>query len=328
MSIDFEGQAFLVTGGCGFIGSYVVDYLVEREADHVIVIDNLSAGTSQKILQTHIDKGKVTFLRKDIRTIQPNDKEFEGIHAVYHFAAQPSVPVSVKRPYYDFSINVEGTIRILDAMRAQDVPFMIFAASGGTMYGERGDLIADEQTSLRPINNYGAAKAAAEMYLSSFAHLYDLGTISLRFGNIYGPRSTHGVMYDFFHKLKSNPHQLEILGNGKQEKTYLYISDLIEAMDVASRALKQGHFEAFNISNPVTVTVDEIARLMVKALNLKDVEFLYTGGERGWPGDVKKIKLGTSKINSMGWKPKISIEEGIKLYVDYLRTTETNGRET
>ena len=318
----------MVTGGCGFIGSYVVDYLIHKGASHIIVIDNLSAGTSEKILQTHLEKGKVTFLRKDIRAIQPNDPEFEGIQAVYHFAAQPSVPISVERPYYDFSVNVEGTIRILDAMRTQNVPFIIFAASGGTMYGERGDQIANEETSLHPINNYGAAKAAAEMYLSSFAHLYNLGAISLRFGNIYGPRSTHGVMYDFFNKLRANPHQLEILGNGKQAKTYLFITDLIQAMDVASQALERGHFEAFNISTPLTVTVDEIARLMVNALELENVKFVYTGGERGWPGDVKKIKLDTSRINKMGWKPKITIEEGIKLYVDHLKRTEISGGDS
>ncbi len=316
----------MVTGGCGFIGSYVVDYLVEKGANHVVVIDNLSAGTSEKILQTHIDNGKVTFVRKDIRAIQPNDPEFEEIHAVYHFAAQPSVPISVKRPYYDFSVNVEGTIRILDAMRTQDVPFMVFAASGGTMYGEKGDHMANEETSLKPINNYGAAKAAAEMYLSSFSHLYNLGTVSLRFGNIYGPRSTHGVMYDFFNKLKADPQQLEILGNGKQTKTYLYISDLINAMDVASQTLRRGHFEAFNISTPVTTTVDEIAHLMVRAMGLQDVRFVYTGGDRGWPGDVKKIKLDTSKINAMGWTPKVPIEEGVELYVNYLKKTEMNGR--
>ena len=318
MSFSVKDKKVIVTGGCGFIGSYVVDWAIKNDAHEVIVIDNLSAVPDLTNIKEHVEAGRATFLKKDIREINPDEDVFSGADIVFHFAAQPSVPISVEEPYMDFQINVEGSMRILEAMRTNNVPFIVFAASGGTMYGE-ADQIVNEESALRPISNYGAAKAAFEMYLSSYSHLYEMGAISLRFGNIFGPRSTHGVMFDFFQKLVRNPKKLQILGNGMQTKSYLYITDLIRALDYLVPTLQKGVFEPFNVSTNRTAKVVEIADLVVKSMGLSNVEYEFTGGERGWPGDVRKIFLSTEKINALGWEPIVSLEEGVSKYIEFLK---------
>ncbi len=317
MSFTVNKKNVLITGGCGFIGSHIVDWVVQNGAEKIVVIDDLSAGTDTRYLKNYIKEGTVEFFKKDIRNTLPDASEYKDIDIIFHFAAQPSVPISVKKPFMDFEINVSASMKILEAMRYNSIPYIVFAASGGTMYGERNEVMS-EDSALRPISNYGAAKAAFEMYLSSYSHLYEIGSISLRFGNIFGPRSTHGVMYDFYMKLKKNSSELEILGNGKQLKSYLYITDLINALDLVVKKIQKGSFNPYNISTERLVSVKEIADMVVNAMGLKNVEYKYTGGERGWPGDVRKISLDTRKIRSLGWKPKVSIEDGVKKYVEFL----------
>lgn len=316
MSSLLEGKRIVVTGGCGFIGSHVVDLVAQCNPKKIVVIDDLSAGTTTEFLKPYLESGLAEFHQKDIRDKEIIDQLLVSTSIVFHFAAQPSVPFSVSNPYEDFMINVVGTQNILEALRKQQNSLLVFAASGGTIYGEAEIIPTDEKYRLEPISNYGAAKAASEMYLSSYSSLYGIRTISLRLGNIYGPRSTHGVMYDFYQKLMKSPNQLEILGNGLQKKSYLFIGDVLTAIDLLVSKDLEG-FSAFNVASPYSTSVNEIADTIIDFLSLK-AEKKYTGGERGWKGDVIHAESDIQKMLSLGWEVKVKIADGIRTYISSL----------
>ncbi|MFX1295317.1 MAG: SDR family NAD(P)-dependent oxidoreductase [Promethearchaeota archaeon] len=307
-------QNIVVTGGAGFIGSWVVDKLVEENCN-VTVIDDLSAGDIKTI--EHL-KDRIEFIKADIRDEDIMQKICSGKDTIFHYAADPNVRTSVIDPANSYNINVHGTFLILDTMRRLDIPNIVFASSGGTLYGQVEKFPTPEDTQFRPISPYGATKAVAESYLSSFASSYGITAVSLRFANIFGPQSTHGVMWDFYHKLKKNPNELEILGDGKQIKSYLYISDCIEASFTAVKNVEK-KYDAFNIGTDTWTTVNEIADIITNEMGLKNVKYNYTGGQGGWKGDVFKMLLSIQKIKALGWEPKINTEEGIRLYIRWLK---------
>jgi len=206
-------------------------------------------------------------------------------------------------------------------MANEKIPKIIFASSGGTVYGETKVIPTPETAPFSPISHYGASKAAAEQYLSSFASLFDMEAVSLRLGNIFGPPSNHGVIYDFYWKLKKNPKELLILGDGKQIKSYLYVDDCVEANLQAVKTKITGH-EAFNIATETGLTVNEIADNVVASMGLMDVTYKYTGGERGWEGDVRKNVVDITKAKEiLNWKPKTPVDIGIKKYVEWIKST-------
>ncbi|NVM53852.1 MAG: SDR family NAD(P)-dependent oxidoreductase [Candidatus Helarchaeota archaeon] len=304
----------IVTGGAGFIGSYVVERLV-KEKCNVTVIDDLSAGDEKRI--EHL-KDKIEFIKADIRDKDMLQKTCSGKDTIFHFAADPDVKSSVLNPQNSFDINVHGTFLILEYMRRLDVPNIVFASSGGTLYGQVDIFPTPEDIQFRPISAYGASKAFTEVYLSAYTASYGMNAVTLRYANIFGPRSTHGVMFDFYHKLKKNPKKLEILGDGKQVKSYLYIEDCIDGSFFAAKKVEKG-LDAFNIGSNSWTTVIEIADIIADELGLKNVKYAFTGGEAGWTGDVFKMLLSTEKIKKLGWTPKVSTEEGIRLYIRWLK---------
>ncbi len=313
--VKLKDRNILITGGAGFIGSHLVDALVND--NEITVLDNLSASTT-KFIDGLIKSNQITFIKGDIRNIDDVKRSLRDIDLVFHYAAQPDVKKSIAEPIYDFEINVRGSINILELMRKNDISEIVFASSGGTIYGDKPPLPTPENQPLRPISNYGAAKAAIEMYLSSFSNSYGFTAVSLRYANIFGPRSNHGVIYDFYFKLKKNPHELEILGNGLQNKSYMYISDCIDAsLFVASHV--SGGYIPFNIGSESQITVNEIAKIIIDELSLGDVKFRYTGGDRGWVGDVPITLPDLSKLKNLGWESKVSTEDGIRKYVRWLK---------
>jgi UDP-glucose 4-epimerase len=312
----------VVTGGAGFIGTHLVRALVKK-GDNVLVIDNLSSGTTAGIKDL-IDAGKVTFHEVDIRDKQALNKVITGQEtSIYHLAADPRVKESVDDPVDSYDQNVTGTLNLLEIMRVKKIPCMVFASSGGTLYGDVATFPTPETIPLKPISPYGASKAAAEMYLSAYASSYNFKIVSLRFANIFGPGSNHGVMYDFFNKLKKDPTRLAILGDGQQSKSYLFVSDCVRACTMIGKWVEQqkaGIFECFNLGPRTWETVTDLARVMVDILGLNDVKFEYTGGARGWTGDVMKNLLETSKIEKLGWKAEVKFKDGVKQYLDSLRS--------
>ncbi|OLS13452.1 MAG: NAD-dependent epimerase/dehydratase [Promethearchaeota archaeon CR_4] len=307
-----------VTGGTGFIGSHVVDHLVEW-GNQVFIIDNLISSTTE-FVEPLIKTKKVTFLKGDIRNRDFLLANLKELDLIIHMAADPDVKNSVPFPIESFEINVVGTLNILEAMRKNDIPRIAFASSGGTLYGQVDEFPITERAILHPISPYGASKAAGEMYISAYTDAYGFKGVSLRYANIFGPRSNHGVTYDFFNKLKANPKKLEILGDGKQQKDYLFISDCVDAslLCVEKIDTQQGSYDFYNLGADGWHTVNEVANAVIDAMHLSGVEFTYTGGSKGWVGDVAKMILDISKLKTLGWFPKVSFKEGIARYITWL----------
>jgi UDP-glucose 4-epimerase len=303
----------LVTGGAGFIGSHLVDRLIQEF--EVVVVDDLSGGLEDNI-KAHEGNKRFKFIKGSVSEIEKICK-LEEIDTVFHFAAQPDVRLSVQKPFWDFKINVIGSMILLEAMRKTGVEQIIFASSGGTVYGETEIFPTPESVAFRPISNYGAAKGAFEMYLSSYSELYDISSVSMRLANIIGPRSTHGVIYDFYTKLKQDTTRLEVLGDGTQEKAYMYISDAVDAAIILAAKLKKG-FLPVNVGSGERLKVSRIAELVVEESGLDNVQIEYTGSKRGWAGDVIITDIDISLLKSFGWTPKTSLEEGVRLYMQWL----------
>jgi UDP-glucose 4-epimerase len=306
----------LITGGAGFIGSNLASYLTCK-GEEVAVFDNLSSGRMEN-LNAIMGRKNFKFIKGDIRDCESINSAMKDVEEVYHIAADPSVKDSAEKPEISFDINVVGSFNVLEVARRNDVKKIVFTSSS-TVYGETNVLPTPEDNPLVPISNYAASKVACESYISSYASTYGIKGIVLRLANIFGPPSTHGVMYDFYKKLQANPQKLEILGNGRQNKSYLYISDCIDAIILASRKQKK-IYDYFNVGSEEMTNVNEIARTMCSILGLKP-KFHYTGGKRGWTGDVVKMLLSNKKIERLGWKKKVDLKEGVKRYIEWMKTT-------
>jgi UDP-glucose 4-epimerase len=299
----------IVTGGAGFIGSHLVDTLVARKS-RVTVIDSLGAG-SKKNLARHFGKGKVTLLVADLLGDGWQDT-FEGADRIWHLAADPDVRQSALAPESPVSNNITATFRVLEAMRRYHVQEIAFTSTS-TVYGEAGVLpTPEEYTPLEPISVYGASKLACEALISAYCHSFSTRSWNFRFANIIGPRSGHGVITDFVKKLRKNSHELEILGDGKQIKSYLDVEECVAAMLFAvDHAVAQ--VNTLNIGSEDWIDVTTIADIVAGEMGCPKVRYRFTGGERGWIGDVPRMQLSLARIRSMGWKPKHGSEESVRM---------------
>jgi len=301
----------LVTGGAGFIGSHLVDRLV-KEGFSVRVIDNLSSGRLENLAQ-HRDDPRVEIIIGDLKKMEDALKAVDGVDTVFHFAANPEVRVSTTNPETHFNENVVATFNLLEAMRRKDVKELVFASSS-SVYGEPEQIPVSEDAPIRPVSVYGASKAACENLIHAYVKLYGIKAIILRYANVVGPRLRHGVVWDLINKLRKNPNELEILGDGKQVRSYIYIDDAIEATIIAWRKTNN-NYEVYNVGNEDWITVDEVADQVIEAMGLSNVKKTYKPVLHGvgWPGDVKKIALKIDKIKQLGYKPKLNSKEAIKL---------------
>jgi len=302
----------LVSGGAGFIGSHLVDELLKR-GFRVRVVDNLSSGSLENV-RHNIGNKNFEFVRGDLKNPEDSLKAVKDVEIVYHLAANPEVRVSTTAPEIHFKENVITTFNLLEACRKVDAVKKLVFASSSTVYGDAKVFPTPENHELKPISVYGASKAACEPLICSYAYLYGFKAASLRYANIVGPRLRHGVVFDFLMKLKGDPNVLKVLGDGTQKKSYLYISDAIEATLLVTDKLTE-RFETYNIGNEDWITVAEIAEIVSKVAGLRP-KIIFTGGTRdgrGWPGDVKYMLLSIEKIKRLGWKPKHTSKEAIEL---------------
>ncbi len=305
----------MVTGGAGFIGSHIVDRLI-REGHEIIVYDNLSSGKIE-FIEHHLNDRRFKFVQADLLDFETLKKEMEGMDLVYHVAANPDVKLGAQDTKVHFEQNVKATYNLLEAMRINDVKDIVFTSTS-TVYGEAEKIPTPEDYGpLIPISLYGASKLAAEAFITSYSHTFGMRAVIYRFANIVGPRSTHGVIYDFIMKLKKNPRELEILGDGSQRKSYLYVEDCVDAI-VFGYENRKKDVEIFNIGSEDWINVRHIADIIVEEMHLRDVVYIFTGGKRGWKGDVPKMLLSIEKIKSYGWKPKHNSEESVRLTARYL----------
>ena len=301
----------LVTGGAGFIGSHLVDRLV-RDGYRVRVVDNLSSGRVENI-KHHLDVGSVELIAGDLKDPQAALKAVEGVDTVFHFAANPEVRVSTTNPEIHFNENIVATFILLEAMRKKGVKELVFASSS-SVYGEPEEIPVDENAPIRPVSVYGASKAACESLIHAYAKLYGIKAVVLRYANVVGPRLRHGVVWDFINKLLRNSAELEILGDGKQVRSYIYIEDAVEATITAWRRT-EASYGVYNIASEDWVTVDEVADEVIKAMGLSDVKKTYKPVLHGvgWPGDVKNVVLRIDRIKRLGFEPMLGSRDAVKV---------------
>ncbi len=298
----------MVTGGAGFIGSHVVDRLLE-EGYEVTAIDNLAEGHMENV--AHLKKEKrFRFVKLDLKDAKATENAVEGIDAVFHMAAQANIRKSLVDHRGDLENNVVTHINLLDAMIKYKVNDLVFSSSSA-IYGEATVVPTPEDYMPVQTSLYGASKLAAEAWSQAASQFSPIRTWSFRFANVVGERCRRGVVWDFVHKLQKDPKELEILGNGKQSKEYLYVKDCVEGMMTGWRKTK-GPVEAFNLGQPRQTLVDEVADLVIDEMKLDGVKRRYTGGERGWIGDNKLVELSLEKMKKLGWTPKVSSEDAIR----------------
>jgi len=304
----------LVTGGAGFIGSHLVDRLVE-EGWSVTVLDNFSTGRFENVEQA-FKTGRLKIILGDAKAVNLPVEEI-SVEYVFHFAANPDVRES--SPSIHFQENIVATFNMLEYARRAGVRTFVFASSS-TVYGDASKIPTPEDYGpLKPISLYGAAKLAAEGLVSSYCHTFGMSGVSLRLANVVGPRLAHGVVHDFISKLLENPRRLEILGDGSQRKSYVWIGDCIEAILHVLKRVEASRYDVYNVGSEDWVTVSEIADMVVESMGLKSVGKIFTGGVengRGWVGDVKLMNLDISRIKATGWRPMYTSREAVKLSID------------
>jgi len=303
-------KKILVTGGLGFIGSTLVEKLVELGND-VTVFDNLIKGSTENI-KGLLDERKVKLIRGDLLKNHDIESINDNFDIVFHLAANPEV--KREDPSVHFEENVHATYKLLEFMRKRNIKNIVFTSTS-TVYGEAKRLPTPEDYApLMPISLYGASKLACENLISAYCNSYDFKAVIFRLANIVGHRASLGVVIDFVKKLRANPKRLEILGDGTQTKSYLHVSECVDAMLFALNNSKE-KINIFNIGSEDKLKVIDIAKIVAEEMGLDDVEFNFTGGidgGRGWKGDVKLMQLSIDKIKSLGWKPQYTSEETIR----------------
>lgn len=311
----------IVTGGAGFIGSHVVDRLIDA-GHEIVVLDDLSAG-DERFINPHVGKQDFRFHKVDILHDDINPF-FDGVEEVWHLAANPEVRIGAEDTRVHLEQNVIATYNVLEAMRKNDVRRMIFTSTS-TVYGDADKLPTPEEYPTIPVSLYGASKLACEALIAAYCHTFDMRAWIYRFANVIGRRSSHGVIYDFINKIRSNPEELEILGDGNQTKSYIYVDDCIDAMVAGLKAnaeaeaggegypAAKNRVNIFNIGTDDMTMVKRIAEIVCEVMRVSPKpKFTFTGGKRGWKGDVPIMLLDASKLNALGWRQRHNSEEAVR----------------
>jgi UDP-glucose 4-epimerase len=313
MSGQKDGTRYIIVGGAGFIGSHFADHLMaEPSTGTVTVYDNFTSGQDWHIAH-HLNDERFSVVRADVHEQDRLDKAVSGHDIVIQLAANPDIAAAVTDPDIDFR---EGTVlvrNVLESMRKSSCRRLLYA-SGSGVYGDFADVeVIEDQGGMRPISTYGASKYACEHLISAYCHMFEVSALCFRFGNVVGPRQTHGVGYDFLRRLRKDPTHLSILGDGKQSKSYIHVSDTVAAV-VHAHTHTTEPFRVFNVATGDYITVTEIADLVLDCLDLdkQDVAYEYGGGDRGWKGDVPVVRLNTDRIRKLGWNNRFNSKEALR----------------
>ena len=307
---EYRGKNIFITGGAGFIGSHLVDILIS-ESDTITVYDNLISGNVD-FIKTHFSGRKFQFVEADILDLKTLKQAMKGHDIIWHFAANTDIPRGNNEVDLDLKNCTIGTHNVLEAMHQNGVGQIVFSSTS-TVYGEITDsATSEDEGPLLPISLYGAGKLACEGLISAYCHLFGLNAWIFRFGNVLGARMGHGILVDFIRKLRRNPRELEILGDGNQEKNYFLVEDCLEGIRCALFNSKK-QCDVFNLGSETNVKVSTIAKIVVEEMGLKNVHLNYTGGKRGWPGDVPKVYYDVSKMKRLGWEAKHSSGEAVRI---------------
>lgn len=297
-----------ITGGAGFIGSAVVDRLAKRNG--VTVYDNLSTG-KKEFISEHFGEEYFRFVKGDLLDVGRLSKEMRGHESVWHLAANPDIRKGTESTMVDLEQNTVATYNVLECARRNDIKSFVFSSTS-TIYGRAKVAPTPEDYGpCLPISLYGASKLACEGLVSAYAELYGIKSWIFRFANIVGHRSTHGILFDLVQKLNKSQKTLEVLGDGRQMKSYLLVEECVDGMIYGFKHAKD-RLNYFNLCANDQITVKRIVDVLVEESHLKNVKLRYTGGESGWKGDVPRFLLSNKKMTKLGWKPKHTSEEAIR----------------
>jgi UDP-glucose 4-epimerase len=308
-------QWAFVTGGAGFIGSHIVDRLAQIAAN-VTIYDNFSTGQEQ-FISHHAGNSKVRVVRADVLDSERLKEAMVNVDFVFHLQANADVRGGIQRTRVDLEQNTIATWNVLEAMRINKIKRLVFASSA-TVYGEPDVFPTPESYAPLQTSLYGASKLASEAMVQAYSEYFGITCYIFRFVSWIGERYSHGVIFDFLKKLKDNTQMLEVLGDGKQRKSYLDVIDGVNGIFYAVEHAKQLK-NVFNLGHDEFMNVLDLADIIVEELGLKRVRYLTTGGERGWLGDSPFVHLDTTKLKALGWRPQVSIERGIRNTVRYLQ---------
>jgi len=291
-----------VVGGAGFIGSHIVDALLSWEnCERVVVVDNFSSGREWHLAH-HAGDERLEVVKGEVRDPDSLIRAMRQCRTVVHLASNPDIARAATEPAIDFDAGTLLTQCVLEAMRTADVERILYA-SGSGVYGDLGELeIEEDHGPLLPVSTYGASKLAGESLISAYCHMFGMTGVVFRFGNVVGPRQTHGVGFDFLRRLREDPRRLVVLGNGTQSKSYIHVSDVIEAVFLAADCAPRP-LATYNVATGDYVTVAEIADLATEVMGLDPLEtsIEFSDGDRGWKGDVPVVRLSTDRIRALGW---------------------------
>jgi len=302
----------LITGGAGFIGSHLTNRLLKAErAKKVVIYDNFTSG-QRSYLEVFRSDSRLSVVEGDLKDIDALLAAMKECDTVFHLAANPDIAKAVTQPDIDFWEGTYLTQNVVEAMRRSGAK-QIFYTSGSGVYGERPEIdFPEDYGPCIPISTYGASKLGSESLIAAYCHLFGIIGRAFRFANVVGPRQTHGVGYDFIRRLKNDPTVLRILGDGTQKKSYIHVDDVLDAIFLVS-ANNGKPYDVFNVATDDYVTVREIADLAVTIASLspEKVRYDFSGGDRGWKGDVPVVRFDCSKIRGLGWRNRRSSIEAL-----------------
>jgi UDP-glucose 4-epimerase len=312
--------SIFVTGAAGFIGSHLTDRLLKSGME-VVGFDNLSTGDLANLAHA-MQNPRFSFVKGDLLDAEATSEALGRCELVFHLAADPEVRAGAQNPEGQFRQNLQATHLLLEAVRKRSAPTRLVFASTSTIYGEATAIPTPENYGpLLPISTYGATKLGCEALAASYAQLLPLQVAIFRFANIVGARSRHGVLYDFIMKLRKDPRELEVLGDGTQTKSYLHVDECVDAFMMAlDEKFWRKPVEVYNIGSEDQTNVLSIAKIIADAMSLNDVAIRTTAerGGRAWPGDVMTMQLDTAKIKRLGWTPKRRSAEAISIAAQQL----------
>ena len=306
-----------ITGGAGFVGSAVVAALLSR-GDQVVVYDNLSSGR-REFLQPLQSSGRLELIEADLLDFDTllSVIETSSPEVVWHLAANPDIRYGAEKTDLDLHQGTIATYNVLEAMRRAGLNQIVFSSSSA-IYGLPTKLPTPEDYGpLLPHSLYGASKLACEGLVSAFCHTFGFRAWIFRFANVVGPNATHGIIPDLLAKLRRDQTKLEVLGDGRQRKSYIHVSDCVAGM-IHGWLHGPDQLNIFNLGTDDDILISRIAEIVLEELGMSEVPIVYTGGEIGWPGDIPVMKLDCSRIKSLGWRPQYSSEQAVRLAVQAL----------
>lgn len=301
---------YFITGGAGFIGSNMVDALLVDKNNSVTIYDNFCSG-HRKYIEHHLGDERCKVIKGDMLDYQKLKEAIQGHEFVFHFAANPDIAKSMTETDIDLKQTVIATYNLLESMRLTGIKNIAYS-SGSGVYGDVGLTQTSEGYGpLMPISMYGASKLGAEGIISAFCSMFDMHAWIYRFANVVGKRQTHGVGFDFIKKLRNSTKELEILGDGNQSKSYIHVSDVINAM-LSIIGICNDRVNIFNVATDSYITVNEIAEVVIQEMGLENVELKHTEGDRGWKGDVPVVRFDLKKIHDLGWYSKHNSKDAVR----------------